>query len=378
MERKRISLADLVVGEPLPWDAYSTDGVLLLRRGQTVSSEQALERLISEGLFLHGEDAGRRSDTSTAPQEKPTAMQHLVDARRTLANIGANSPEQTLDFSGRMSKLIDQVQTACDIHPTLAMSSILLMHDTSYTIKHPIDAAILSCLLARELALDTTTQRATIGAALTMNIGMLEVQEKIDAIPGTLNDKLIAMIRQHPVRGAERLKRLGVGDEQWLTFVRQHHENNDGSGYPDGLAGNAIATGAKIVSVADKYSAMISSRSYHGAQKPNLALRDLYIKQGQHIDVTVAATLIRIVGIYPVGTLVRLKTAEIGVVTGPGESPDTPAVHAVIAKSGLFLEVASYRKTHRAETAIDEVITFDKLTTPIRMANVWGKEAKFT
>lgn len=376
--KQRITLQDLKVGQPLPWDAYGADGVLLLRRGQSVASQAGLERLISEGLFLLREDSSSRQTDPAAAAEKPTAMQHLVDARRTLGNICANSPEQTLDFSGRMNKLIESVQTACDTNAALTMSSILLMHDTSYTIKHAIDTAILSCLLARELVLDAATQRATIGAALTMNIGMLEVQDKVDAISGTLNDKLVAMIRQHPVRGAERLKRLGVGDGQWLACVRQHHENSDGSGYPDGLAGDAIGIGARIIGVADKYGAMVSSRSYHGPQKPNQALRDLYLKQGQQIDVTVAATLIRIVGIYPVGTLVRLKTAEIGVVTGAGESPDTPAVHAVIAKSGLFLEIASYRKTHLADFAIEEVITFDKLSTPVRMAHVWGKEAKFT
>lgn len=375
--KQRITLQDLKVGQPLPWDAYGADGVLLLRKGQSVPSQAGLERLISEGLFLQREDSSSRQPDPAAA-EKPTAMQHLIDARRTLGNICANSPEQTLDFSGRMAKLIESVQTACDTNAALTMSSILLMHDTGYTIKHAIDTAILSCLLARELALDAATQRATIGAALTMNIGMLEVQDKIDAISGTLNDKLVAMIRQHPVRGAERLKRLGVGDGQWLAGVRQHHENSDGSGYPDGLAGDAIGIGARIIGVADKYGAMVSSRGYHGPQKPNQALRDLYLKQGQQIDVSVAATLVRIVGIYPVGTLVRLKTAEIGVVTGAGESADTPAVHAVIAKSGLFLEIASYRKTHRAETAIEEVITFDKLSTPVRMAHVWGKEAKFT
>ncbi|MBI2305877.1 MAG: HD domain-containing protein [Rhodocyclales bacterium] len=375
--KQRITLQDLKVGQPLPWDAYGADGVLLLRKGQSVPSQASLERLISDGLFLLREESSSRPADSAAA-EKPTAMQHLVDARRTLGNICANSPEQTLDFSGRLAKLIDSVQTACDTHPALTMSSILLMHDTSYTIKHAIDTAILACLLARELALDDATKRATIGAALTMNIGMLEVQDKLDAISGTLNDKLVAMIRQHPLRGAERLKRLGISDGQWLTCVRQHHENSDGSGYPDGLAGDAIAIGARIIGVADKYGAMVSSRSYHGPQKPNQALRDLYLKQGQQIDVTVAATLIRIVGIYPVGTLVRLKTAEIGVVTGAGESPDTPAVHAVIAKSGLFLEIASYRKTHLPEAAIEEVITFDKLSMPVRMSNVWGKEAKFT
>ncbi|MFC5302799.1 HD-GYP domain-containing protein [Azospira restricta] len=375
--KQRITLQDLKVGQPLPWDAYGADGVLLLRKGQSVQSQMALERLIDEGLFLQRDDSSARPLDPAAAAEKPTAMQHLVDARRSLGHICAHSPEQTLDFAGRMTKLIDSVQAACDLHPALAMSSILLMHDTGYTVKHAIDTAILACLLGRELALDAAAQRATIGAALTMNIGMFEVQDKVDAITGALNDKLLAMIRQHPAHGAERLKRLGVADAAWLACVRQHHENSDGSGYPDGLAGDAIAIGARIIGIADRYGAMVSSRAYHGPHKPNQALRDLYLKQGQQIDVTVAATLIRIVGIYPVGTLVRLKTAEIGVVTGPGESPDTPAVHAVIAKSGLFLEVASYRKTHLPDSAIDEVITFDKLTTPVRMAHVWGKDARF-
>jgi hypothetical protein len=121
---------------------------------------------------------------------------------------------------------------------------------------------------------------------------------------------------------------------------------------------------------------MISGKSYRGPQKPNVALRDLYIKEGQTIDVIVAATMIRLVGIYPIGTLVRLKTGEIGVVTGHGEGPDTPAVHAVIARSGLALEVASYRKTHLPDFAIEDVLTIDRISIPIRMASLWGKDAK--
>ncbi len=376
MERKRISLSDLVVGEPLPWDAYDEEGVLLLRRGQVLPSQQALERLIGEGLFLHGNDAGHRVDTSAA-QDKPTAMQHLMNARRALSYIHEKGLEQGGDFLQRMERVVESLETACTMHPTLCISSILLMHDDGYAVKHAIDTAVISTLLARELKLDETTRHATIAAALTMNIGMCEVQEKLDGITGPLNEKLVAMIQQHPARSAERLEKLGVTDELWLRFVRQHHECNDGSGYPSRISGDAIAAGARIIGIADRYCAMVSRRSYRGPNKPNLALRDLYVKQGQKIDVTVAATLVRIIGIYPVGTLVRLKTSEIGVVTGPGESPETPAVHAVIAKSGLFLEIASYRKTHRADFAIEEVVTFDKLTKPIRMADVWGKEARF-
>lgn len=376
MTKQRITLSDLKVGEPVPWDAYSAEGSLLLRRGQSVPSQQALERLVEEGLFLQGADASRRVEVSAAVSEQPTAMQHLVDAQRSLAHLFGHGPEQCDDFQQRMARLIASVESACALNAALGISSILLLSEVGYTVKHPIDTAILTCLLARELNLDDATRSAAIGAALTMNIGMCEFQDKVDAIQGPLNEKLVAMLHQHPRLGVDRLKRVGVDDEAWLDFVLQHHESLDGSGYPAALRDPAISVGARIIAIADKYCAMVSRRAYHGPHKPHLAVRDLYVKLGQQIDNAIAATLIRVIGVYPVGTLVRLKSGEIGVVTGPGQGPDTPAVHVVIAKSGLFLEVASHRKTHRAEFAIDEVMTHEKLTTPVRMANLWGKEAR--
>jgi HD-GYP domain-containing protein (c-di-GMP phosphodiesterase class II) len=208
-----------------------------------------------------------------------------------------------------------------------------------------------------------------------MNFGMYEVQEKVHAIHGPLNDKLMTMIRSHPGIGADRLEKLGINRSPWLTMVRQHHEHHDGSGYPASLAGESITLGARIIGLADRYSAMVSARGYRGPQKPNAALRELYVKHGQTIDVAVAGTLIRILGLYPVGTLVRLITGEVGVVTGVGETPDTPEVHAIVTKSGAMLDVASHRKTHLPKFAIEEVITLDKLTTPVRMLAIWGKDA---
>ncbi|MEK7737727.1 MAG: metal-dependent phosphohydrolase, partial [Pseudomonadota bacterium] len=120
----------------------------------------------------------------------------------------------------------------------------------------------------------------------------------------------------------------------------------------------------------------VSGRNYRRPQKPKVALRDLFVQKGQKFDVVVASTLIRVLGIYPVGTLVRLKTSEIGVVTGPGQGPDSPAVHVIIGRSGMQLEVASHRKTHLQDFAIEEVLTIDKLSAPIRMTALWGKDAR--
>lgn len=372
---ERIGPKDLRVGEPLPWDVYDVQGKLLLRRGEVVQSERALERFFESGLFLQQEAFSVRA-AAPPVEERPSALQPIMDARRLLGDVFARNPEQIDELPARVARLVELVRGACDANATVALASILLLQDTIYTVRHPIDVAIVTCVLGREMGLDDDAQASAIAAALTMNIGMYEVQEKVNAIAGPLNDKLMAMIRRHPQAGVERLAKLGVADERWLGWVRQHHEHNDGSGYPEGLVGEAIALPARIIGLADKYCATVSGRQYRGPQRPHTALRDLYLKQGQKIDITVAGTLIRVMGLYPPGTLVRLKTSEIGVVTGPGEGPDTPAVHAVIGRSGLALEVASHRKTHTAAQAIEDVLTIDKLSIPIRLTSIWGHHAR--
>lgn len=372
--KHRITPNELRVGQPLAWDAFSRDGVLLLRRGQTVPSQTAVDRLLDEGLFQEAEEPAGR--TSQAPEEKPSALQYLIDAQRSLALICEQKPENVDDFSGRMDSLVQSVLDACGTHAGVCLSSILLLHDKPYSIKHPIDVAIVANLLARQLSLDAAAQAAIAAAAVSMNIGMYEVHDKLNAFPGPLNEKLLAMVKAHPTASSERLAKLGIRNEEWLTLVRQHHEHNDGSGYPAGLSGDAIHIGAKLIGAADKYCAMVSGRSYRTALKPTVALRELYIKHGAKIDVMVAGAMIRLIGIYPIGTIVRLKSSEIGVVVGPGEGPDTPAVHAVIGRSGSVLDVASYRKTHLKDFGVEDVLTLEKLSVPIRMTTVWAKDAR--
>jgi HD-GYP domain-containing protein (c-di-GMP phosphodiesterase class II) len=372
--KKPIALDQLSVGQSVPWNCYSEEGALLLRRGQVVESQRALVRLIEDGLFLQGDDSACVEEALI--EEKPSALQYLFDARRILSSLYSSSLDGVVDFADRMDKIILAVQNSCDAQVLVSLSTIALVHDASYAIKHPIDVAILANVLSKALSLDSGASRTIVAAALTMNIGMVEVHDKIQTIPGPLNEKLLALVRAHPTASEQRLQRLGTTDAMWLTLVRQHHEHLDGSGYPARLSDGQIETGAQIVGLADKYCAMLARRADRPALKPPTAIRELYIKHGQTVDTTVAGTLIRVLGLYPVGTLVRLATAEIGVVTGPGEGPDTPEVHVIMARSGASLEVSSHRKTHLSKFAVEEVISIDKLNVPVRMASLWGKDAK--
>ena len=278
--RQRISQHELKVGQPLPWDAFDEHGVLLLHQGEAVPSQRAIDRLIECGLFAQKEEVDPRAHTAGA-DEKPSALQCIVDARRTLATGFGQTSGSIDDFAGRMDRLNQSVRNACDTHATVCLASILLMQDTTYTARHPVDVAILAYLLAKELSLDEAAQQATVAAALTMNLGMIEVQEKIDTICGQLNEKLMSMIKKHPALGVERLMKLGIADEKWLALVQRHHENIDGSGYPAGLSGDAIEMGARIIGLVDRYCAMVSGRSYRPPLKPSTALRDIYTKQGK-------------------------------------------------------------------------------------------------
>lgn len=375
---QRITMQDLHVGEPVRWNVYDRHGMLLLRSGELVPNERAIERLVENGLFVQDDDHGGGHAPEVIPAEPPSTLQHVVDARRHLAALFAQPPDQLSDFSGRIDKTIESVLVASEVQPILSLASVLLVQDMPYSVRHPVDVAILSRLLAKALELDADTQRLTVAASVTMNVGMYEIQEKLNGISGPLNDKLQEMIKRHPALGVARLRKLGITDEKWLTLVHQHHELADGTGYPAGLAGEAIEIGARIIGVASKYCAMVSARTYRVPLKPTTALRELCVKQGPKIDTKVAGALIRVLGIYPPGTLVRLKTAEIGVVTGPGLAPDTPSVHAVLGRSGAALEVASHRKTHLAQFAIDEVLSLNQLMVPIRLAGIWGRDAKLS
>lgn len=371
--KQQVGVHQLCVGQPLPWDVYAQDGVLLLKRGQIIETQRALERFVEEGLYLQGNDA--HDDAPVVDEQKTSAVQHVLNARRGMAHIFERRPEAQDDFVARIERATTSVLAACGAHSRASLSTIVLLQDIQYTTRHVVDTALLAALLAQAMAIDEAGQRTIVAAALTMNFGMYEVQEKVHAIPGPLNEKLRAMIQAHPGIGVERLKKLGISDDTWLQLVSQHHEHHDGSGYPAKLAGDAITLGARILGLADRYTAMVSARGYHGPQKPTAAIRELYIKHGQTIDTTVAGTLIRVLGLYPVGTLVRLVTGEIAVVTGPGEGPDTPEVHAVLTKSGAALDVASHRKTHLSKFAIEEVVNLDTLTRPLRIAALWGKDA---
>lgn len=375
MEKHRIMMADLIIGEPLPWDVFDATGKLLLVKGHVLRNERQIESLADRGLFIDALASGKKRPAPDQVSEPPSALRMINAINRRLEGLLVNLPneskaeEKLLEVAGAL------VRTAGS-EPDVALASILLNQQCGiYPVRHSIDTAIVSALVARAMRLPENEVTLIAASALTMNVAMLRLQEKLQHSDAPLSADDSKLIREHPEESVRQLRQAGVTQPDWLSWVLHHHENEDGSGYPLGKRGADIPANAKIISLADRYCARVSARHYRKPLLPNAALRDILLADKNNLDPSLASTFIRELGIYPTGTYVRLQNGEIGVVTGRGPSTTTPKVHALIGPRGAPLAQACKRDTEKQLYAIRDVLTEEQASLRFTMQQLWGSAA---
>lgn len=219
-----------------------------------------------------------------------------------------------------------------DISESLARNSSALLglarlkHKDEYTYMHSVAVCALMLSLARQLGLDEEHAREAGLAGLLHDVGKMAMPLEVLNKPGSLSDAEFAVMRSHPERGHAMLLAAGSLPESALDVCLHHHEKYDGSGYPYGLAGENISLLARMGAVCDVYDAITSNRPYKHAWSPAESLARMAQWSG-HFDTRVFHALVRTVGIYPLGSLVRLESGRLGVVVDllPGKLT-TPVV----------------------------------------------------
>lgn len=200
---------------------------------------------------------------------------------------------------------------------------------------------------------------------------MLELQDKLHNQKEPLTEHQLREIRQHPDNGEKLLRAAGVDDPLWLRIVRQHHERNDGSGYCEGLRGDAIIEEAKLLALVDIYSAMVSPRAYRAEMQAKEVLRDLFLSRGKSIDDHLCMVFIKEMGIYPPGSFVRLVNGEVAVVIRRGNSATSPLVSSVLSpRGGLYIKPLR-RDTSQKGYAIQEFCVMEK-GVKLNLSVIWG------
>jgi putative nucleotidyltransferase with HDIG domain len=189
-----------------------------------------------------------------------------------------------------------------------------------YTFQHSVSVSALLVNFCHSLGGFSKDDLLQAGlGGLFHDVGKMKIPDDILNKPGSLTDPEFEIMRTHVIEGLDYLRSDTDVSEIALRIVAEHHERYDGSGYPKGLSQNYISYFGRMAAIVEVYDAITSERVYHSALEPSEALKRMFEWGGKHFDETMMHQFIRTMGIYPVGSLVRLKSGCLAVVLRQGE-----------------------------------------------------------
>ena len=238
--------------------------------------------------------------------------------------------------------LVEDIAASLQRNPWALISVTRLKNSDEYTYMHSVAVCALMIALGRQLHLPEEQVREAGTAGLLHDLGKARIAPGILNKAGKLSEREFEHIKTHPRQGWDMLRQVrGISDAA-LDVCLHHHEKMDGTGYPDGLAGESISLFARMGAVCDVYDAITSNRPYKKGWDPGESLRNMARWTGSHLDAKVFGAFVKSVGIYPVGSLVRLESGLMGVVIEQGDaSLLTPRVRTFFCpKSRAYVEPA--------------------------------------
>jgi len=178
---------------------------------------------------------------------------------------------------------------------------------------HALNVMNLSVLLGRAAGLRGEALKSLGLGALLHDIGKLQLPPWVLRIaPHTRNRHEESAYRRHVELGVEMCARLGISDDVVLDAVRYHHERLDGSGFPAGLAGDAIPVAARVVAIANRYDELVHGSDESRSLTPSQALAQIYRNEAAGYDRGLLQRFVKAMGVWPPGTLVLLSNGMIG------------------------------------------------------------------
>jgi len=376
---RRVESDDLRLGEPLPYAVYDGSGMLLLKAGFVINTRRQMDVLIQNGSY-RAADAPRSRPPSTLPlakvNEEHNSFEMLdllkIRLKRTfdLYKGGALST----DFVPRIDGIALTIQEACTHDTDSALANLHLDYDTSYAVIHPLQTAILCELIGKKMGVREELRLPLVKAGLTHDIGLIDIQDQLDRQMMPLTPLQQDRIARHPVDSEWILASLGATEAAWLDPVRHHHERLDGSGYPDGSSGDAIGTPTRVLAIADIYSAMVRDRPYRKAMVSGEAMRKLMLEQGQKTDNRLIHMMIKEIGVFPPGAIVRLANREVAIVKKRTANSACPLVCAFINPDGMPMLTPLERDTACDEFRVEGIVPFSNYRgSVVVLRSLWNR-----
>lgn len=324
------------IDQLLSWgvtDVMTLGELIQERETPTAAGEHTLAAL-SGGAPVPG--GASKILTLPAVQENKSVYRSYVDLIEKLdavfTQIETGTSVETRSIDGIVSRLLSTVrENRSDIIGFILGGEV----SGRPLAKSSVNAAILSALIAIDMKIPNHKVLHLTTGALLHDVGMVKLPKTIVEKQGGLSESEAQRMKAHPLYAFKIVCKELLYPEDVGLIALQHHERWDGEGYPRRIAGEDIDIGARIVSVADAFEAMVSEKPYRNSMIGYTAMKNLLSDNSRRFDPDVLKAFIKTMGIYPIGSIVLLNNGAVArVVEGRGDAPLRPKIRILIDDFG--------------------------------------------
>ncbi|MBK9442345.1 MAG: hypothetical protein IPN53_14020 [Comamonadaceae bacterium] len=374
-----VNIEAIIIGHPLPCALRDESGILLASQGFMVHSRQDLESMVGRrsqiyidadqsdnfrrgyvnrlnNLVLEDRALGQIAEVQISPYDAKKSVVAEVSDEPDWLDLQSQSHAMLRDTHGdtflpRLQRLQNDLERFTLRNPDGTLFALIHLAGSEmqrYSATHALLVCVICSLAARDVLKWPAAQlSAMCSAALTMNIGMTELQDRLALQKSPPTPEQVKRIEVHAAKSVDLLQEMGVTNALWLEAVISHRVNAPGP-----LAGRSDGQRiGRLIQRADMFAARMSPRASRPSEAPSTAMQSCYFDENRQID-EAGAAIIKAVGIYSPGTFVRLSTNEIAVVIKRGLNTTMPRVAVLINRQGMVTGEPILRDTSQAEFRI--------------------------
>ena len=295
------SVEELEEGMVLARPIYNRFGNILLEKGQELNNKH-IEKILNNNIdYVHIDDeVVDINDLNDSKQDK--FYETKKETKKEVKDIFKNIVENKYIELSKYEKVINEILEDILSKDGLIVNINNLKDLSQYYYEHAINSTVLAVATSLVLGLNRKSIKKIAIGTLIHDIGYINVPKELLNKNGKLENEEFKKVQTHTVFGYDLLKERYDLSSESLDIIKYHHENIDGSGYPEGLEKMDISVGAKICGICDTYDALLTNRYYRGKINRYKATKIIIQNIGKRFDKYVTKNFLKVVGHYPKGT----------------------------------------------------------------------------